>query len=157
MVGHQQWRRLYRKACSRRSTVLVSPKQASDLHNADGRFLVRQVILTPEDGIKQLPRLFNKAQSRSVAEGAPQQDLDRPVAVITGAAYSDEEVLQLQASCGKEELAGVYWLRAGQRSDMPPPGPAYGARMAERVKELMMRLKREEKLGKAEPGEQVEF
>jgi len=79
------------------------------------------------------------------------------VAVITGAAYNDEEVLQMQASCDQEGLSGVYWLRAGQRSDMPPPGSAYGQRMAERVKTLMRRLEEDGKLGKAEPGEQVEF
>lgn len=81
----------------------------------------------------------------------------RPVAVITGAAYNDEEVLQMQASCDQEELAGIYWLRAGQRLDMPPPGPAYGQRMAERVKMLMRRLEEDGKLGRVEPGEQVEF
>jgi hypothetical protein len=81
------------------------------------------------------------------------------VAIVTGAAYTDDEFHSMRDAVSQKALTGVFWLRADltKMAGMPPSGagPAYGQKMTMRAKEALMKLKEEGRLGTAMAGEVV--
>jgi hypothetical protein len=113
---------------------------------------VQHIILSTDSGIAELPTILNSSPAK--LSSSP-----RPVAIVTGAAYTKEDVLRMQSGLSPQSSSGVFWLCAdmAKMADMPPPGagPAYGQKMNMRVKEALMKLKEEGRLGMAKAGEVV--
>ena len=81
------------------------------------------------------------------------------MAIVTGAAYTNDDFHSMKDAASPQSLAGVFWLRADmtKMAGMPPSGmgPAYGRKMTMRAKEALMKLREEGRLGKAKAGEVV--
>jgi hypothetical protein len=76
------------------------------------------------------------------------RDYDRiPVAVVLGAAFDDQGIVELRDAARVEGARDVPWLRPDARKPMPPPGPAYGEAMVERIKVRVKELEERGELG----------
>ncbi len=64
----------------------------------------------------------------------------KPVAILAGGAFSDEDVAIMQEAILKEvgrEGSNVPWFRADTKNYQGPGGPAYGAQVAQRSKDKL--------------------
>lgn len=98
------------------------------------------LILNTKSGCEQIPLVLSGKSASSDSTLGSQDYTNLPVAVVSGAAYSAEDVAaMMKASETADGATSVPWLRAGEdkQKDMPPPGPAYGKAIVARVKQTL--------------------
>lgn len=111
-------------------------------------------VSSPEGGVKDLPRVLGGKEPETghgevgtgnVGAGA--------AAVIVGGGYGDSDYEALHKAV---EEAGLerrpVWLRRGDATGLPPPGPEYGKVIAVRVKNTLDKLGKEGRMDGSDGG-----
>jgi len=154
--GHRSGGEAGTEARSRRyishSSAHSKVTKVAHFHTTNTTYTVQHIILSPESAIADLPALLDSSLPRPASS-------PRPVAVVNGSAYTEQEFLRMRSAVSEQSLEGVFWLRAdmAKMAGMPPSGagPAYEQKMTMRAKEALMKLEVEGRLGTAEAGEVV--
>lgn len=110
------------------------------------RGIAIHVILTPEQGIAEIPLLLQGKSLEKSDNVGTQNYTQPPVAVVTGGAYDDESVSKMREACKDDSVRKVPWLRPDLSVSMPPLGPEYGKAMVARIKVAMKKLEDEGKM-----------
>ncbi|KAH6686638.1 hypothetical protein F5X68DRAFT_261674 [Plectosphaerella plurivora] len=115
---------------------------------------VVQFILTPEAAISEIPLIARgqkpATSSSSIGTGNISEDR-RPVAVITGGAYSegfDELRAKVEGQFDGPEGSGLVWLKHDGSKPAPVPGtPEYGKVIIDRTREALGSVEKKGVLG----------
>jgi hypothetical protein len=119
----------------------------SSLQHSDQIIIVIHVILSTAAGVSEIPVILEGATPpASEPENVGTKNYSKkPIAVVTGAGYEDEDIEKLQEACkGKRS---VSWLRPDTTIPAPPLGPEYAKAVVLRVKATMKELVESGKLG----------
>ena len=108
---------------------------------SDPNIIVIHTVLSVEEGVSLLPALLRGDEPPpGGAETIGTKNYSAPAkAVVTGGDYDDSKLSKLREACKGSE---VPWLRNDKSKPAPPPGPAYGAALVERVKALLSDLEK---------------
>ncbi|KAM3464365.1 hypothetical protein NHJ6243_002421 [Beauveria neobassiana] len=133
--------------CGRRETIGESV--------ADGlkpEYELVHFVKTPEAGVKDLPLVLKGSAPETAASSVGTGNIaDGAKAVILGGGYDDNdyEVMRKAVDATTLERRPV-WLRNDLSVAMPPPGPEYGKAVVVRVKNLLSKLDKENRLNGAD-------
>ena len=110
---------------------------------------VIHLFLSPEAAATDIPHILKGELPTAEPDLGTKNYSKLPVAIVLGAAYTDENVTAMRKDCTIE----VPWLRADNSKPTPSLGPEYGKAMVERVKASLGQLKSEGKLGPGNAGD----
>lgn len=126
-------------SCTHTSNIGTPGPELTNIHT------VIHFVMSREGGKAQIPAIFKNETPATDSELGSKVYTQKPVAVILGGGYDDEDVrVMMEAAKG---LHPVPWLRPDQSKPAPPLGPGYGEALVERIKVLMVELEREGKMG----------
>lgn len=105
-------------------------------------------IKTTESGVQELPLVLQGIIPEKVVSNVGSGNVaGLAKAVILGGGYEEEDYKTMRAAVDKAALQHrPVWMMRDSEKWSPPPGPGYGAHIAERVRDLLAKLNEEGKL-----------
>lgn len=75
-----------------------------------------------------------------------------PACIVPGGGYNDEDLTRIQSALDQAGAPLIPFIRPDMNVSMPPVGPEYGVRIAQRTKQAVLELFNSGKLGVGKSG-----
>ncbi|KAJ4391781.1 hypothetical protein N0V93_005401 [Gnomoniopsis smithogilvyi] len=118
------------------------------IENLKPEYDVIHFVMSVEAARVQIKAIFEGNQSPpSDSELGSKVYSQKPIAVILGGAFTDEDVTAMMKATA--HIHPIPWLRPDKSKPTPPLGPAYGKAMVDRIKERIPQLEQGGEMGEA--------